>query len=56
MGVNGSAMGTGKEAAVVRVEVEPLVRIDQWLLAAVALQQNRDTFSTLAPTVTYTSA
>lgn len=37
MGVDGTAMRAREHAAIVRVEVEPLVRVDERLLAAVAL-------------------
>jgi hypothetical protein len=38
VGVHGATVRTGEHAAVVRVEVQPLVRVDQRLMAAVALE------------------
>lgn len=42
--VHGAAVRAREHAAVVRVEVEPLVRVDERLLAAVALKLRVSTF------------
>lgn len=36
------AMGTGEDAAVVRVEVQSLMRVDQGLLTTVTLERKRN--------------